>query len=382
MSTTGQVREVTRGTGAALTALCSGSMVLAGRICRCLPVVARWAWEAAAVDAAATAARQEQADRSAKTKAKKVHQARRKAAEAAEAGGEDPGELDLGAVAAPPVAPVRRGALEALAILGFGGLVACGGIASVGRLAWLPVQERLAPYGMWFCVAGGLAWMTAAWMLAPVPAPAADDGQEQNDVLAVEEEPENLEGAEDQAAEAAGPDCGTALLWHVVTALSDAEATKRTGVHLDMLLASAVTRGLLAEGTEVADLRAWVESCGLPTVDKLGMRIEGRPTTRVGVRVDAAAEALGMTPTALLRARSETPERPVGEAPAEAPAMPGPAVGEGPVVAAATTPAQPPAAVPVPAPATAALRLILGGGQDPEQAPSPALSPGPVQEAR
>ncbi|MGW2672523.1 hypothetical protein ACWC5F_31310 [Streptomyces sp. NPDC001272] len=376
MSTAGQVREVTRGTGAALTALCSGSAVLAGRICGCLPVVARWAWEAASVDAAATATRQEQADRSAKARAKKVHQGR---LTAAEAGGEDPGDLDLDAVAAPPVEPVRKGALEALAILGFGGLVACGGAASVGRLMWLSVQEHLAPYGMWVCIAGGLAWMTAAWMLAPVPAPAEDGGQEQDDVQVAQD---GAEEPEDVAAEPAGPDRGTALLLHVLTGLSDAESSKRAGVHLDVLLTSAVARGLLAEGTEQADFRAWVESTGLPTVDKLGMRIEGRPVTRVGLRVDAATEALGMTPTALLRARSEARGRPLGETPVEAPRAPAPAVGEGPAEVAATTPAQVPAEAPVPAPAPAALRLILGGGQDPERTPSPALAHGPIQEAR
>ncbi|MFD8636591.1 hypothetical protein [Streptomyces sp. NPDC059533] len=224
---------------------------------------------------------------------------------------------------------------------------------------WVPTVLTTAP----------AVWVVAALIAGQQgdhgPGAEGDDDQEQP-----------------QDAEPGEADRGTALLLHVLTGLSDAEATKRAGVHLDVLLASAVKRGLLDEGTEVADLRTWVESTGLPTVDKLGMRIEGKPVTRVGVRVDAATAALGMTPTALLEARYEAPTRPLGETPAEAAAAPAPVVGEGPAEAAATTPAQARAGVPVPAPAPAALRLILGGGEDPKQTPSPALSQGPAQEAR
>lgn len=224
---------------------------------------------------------------------------------------------------------------------------------------WVPTVLTTAP----------VVWVVAALIAGQQgdhdPGAEGDDDQEQP-----------------QDAEAGEADRGTALLLHVLTALSDAEFSKRKGVHLDAVLSSAVAARLLAEGTEVADLRGWVESTGLPTVDKLGMRIDGQPTTRVGLRVDAVTEALGMSPTAWLTARSDALVRSSGEAPDEASAVPAPAAGEGPAEAAPSTPATTPAGAPVPAPAPAALQLIPGGLLDPEQTPSPAPSQRQAQGAR
>ncbi|MER5417261.1 hypothetical protein [Streptomyces virginiae] len=360
MSTRDEVKMITRGSGAVVSCLLRGSVVLAGRICRCLPrlvALGPVAWALACRDAAATDEKQQRAFEAAVAAARKAKEV-------------EPEPDDV-----PRVVPVRRPPGEALGFLAAASVVGAGVLGTVVSVTvprlLAAVPEGIGPYAVAVAVVG---WTAAALAVAPPPAPAPteDDGQEQDDD----------QDAQGGAAEADGPDRGTALLLHVLTALSDAEFSRRAGVHLDVLLASAVVRGLLDEGTEQAEFRAWVESTGLPTVDKLGMRIEGKPTTRVGLRVDTATQALGMTPTALLRARSEAPARPLGEASAQAPAVPAAAVGEGPAEAAATTPAQAPAAVPVPAPAPAALRLILGGGQDPEQAPSPTLSQSPAQEAR
>ncbi|MGW6865884.1 hypothetical protein [Streptomyces sp. NPDC054901] len=371
-----QVREIVR-PGSAFTALVSGSVVLAGLLCRCAGRAVGWAWDVASVDAEATGAAQAKADKAARAKASKAKAKARRAAKADQdddAEDEDQEQDDdaEAEVAAPRVKPVRRPAGEAVGLAAFAGVLAAGTAGIAGTLLW-PYVQHLGPFRGVLATAGGLAWMVAAWMLAPSSAPVEGDDQE---TTAAEGNAE----AEEQpgAAEAAGPDRGTELLLHVVTALSDAEFSKRAGAHLDVVLASAVVRGLLDEGTEQAEFRAWVESCGLPTVDKLGMRIEGKPVTRVGLRVDAATEALGMTPTGLLLALSEAPTRPLGETSAEPAAAPAPAVGEGPAEAAASTPAQ----APVPAPDPAALRLILGGRADPEQTPSPTLSQGTVQEAR
>ncbi|MFJ6941172.1 hypothetical protein [Streptomyces sp. NPDC101132] len=374
MSGTGaQVREIVR-PGNALPALVSGSVVLAGLLCRCAGRAAGWLWDVASVDAEATAAAQAKADKAARAKAAKARKAARaKADQDDDVEDDDQEPEDDATVTAPAVRPVRRPVLESLGLAAFGGLLASGAAGTAGTLLW-PYVQQLGPYQGVLLTVGGMGWAVAAWTLAP--AAAEDDGQEPE---AGEQQPD----AEDTAP---APDRGTALLLHVVGALAEAEGAGRAGLHLDVVLASAVAAGLLAEGTEQGEFRAWVEGCGLPTADKVGMRINGRPTTRVGLRIDAATAALGMSPAALLRARAQASVQTPGEtavAAAAAPAgVPAQAVGE----RAAGTPAGTPAEAPVPAPAgtpaPAALRLIPGGLLGPDSAPSPALSKGRAQEAR
>lgn len=225
---------------------------------------------------------------------------------------------------------------------------------------WVPTVLTTAP----------VVWGVAALI-------AGQQGDHDHDSAAEDDDQE-----QPQDTEAGEADRGTALLLHVVTALSDAEYTRRTGVHLDVVLASAVAAGLLAEDTEVSALRAWVEAAGLPTTDKLGMRINGVPTTRVGLRVDAATAALGMTPMALLTARSQASVRDRGEARTEAVSLPAQAVGEGPAEAAAGTPAEAPVPAPASTPVPAALRLIPGGLLDPNSTTSLPVSQGQAQGAR
>ncbi|MEU6213086.1 hypothetical protein ABZ891_24720 [Streptomyces sp. NPDC047023] len=381
MSTGAQVREIVR-PGSAFTALWSGSVVLAGLVCRCGGRALGWAWDVASVDAEATEAAQTKADKAARAKAAKAKA--RKAAKAAKADqdedaedGDDVQEAeDDATVTAPAVKPVRRPVPESLGLAAFGGLLASGAAGTAATLIW-PYAQQLGPYQGVLATAGGLGWAVAAWMLAPAPARAEDDDQEPD------AEAQQVEDAE--AAEAA-PDRGTALLLHVVGALAEAEAAGRAGLHLDVVLASAVAAGLLAEGTEQGEFRTWVEGCGLPTADKVGMRIGGKPTTRVGLRIDAATAALGMSPAALLRARAQAPVTAPGETPAAAavtPAqVPAQGVGERSPEAPADTPAEAPSPAPAGTPAPAALRLIPGGLLDPDSAPSPASSKGRAQEAR
>ncbi|WP_371793777.1 hypothetical protein OG285_38465 [Streptomyces sp. NBC_01471] len=333
----GEIRAVLNARGA-VSALLSGSVVLAGAVCGCAGRVLRWAWAQASTDAEATAAAQ------AKAKAAK-----------AKAGGGDQ-DQEQAEVTAPPVAPVRRPLGEALAYFALGGLLAAGAAGSAGVLL-SPYLGLLTTWKPVIISVGGAGWMIAAWMVAPPPQQPAEDGQD-------DAEGDDLQ---DDAAPIETADRGAALLWHVLQSLADAESARRAGVHLDVVLASATETGLLPEDTEQSDFRAWVESCGLPTVDKLGMRIEGKPVTRVGLRVDAATGVLGTTPTALLQTRpggvAVTPAQPVGDTPAEAPA---------------STPAEVPVEVPVPA----ALRLIPGGRPDPSAAAPLTLSKERVQEAR
>ncbi|WP_420082960.1 hypothetical protein ACN6AT_39385 (plasmid) [Streptomyces sp. JL4002] len=372
MSTGAQVREIVRA-GSAFTSLVSGSVVLAGLLCRCAGRAAGWLWDMASVDADATEAAQAKADKAARAKAAKA----RKAAKAKS--GQDTDARAPGGdaeVAAPRVKPVRRPVPEALGLAAFGGLLASGAAGTAGALLW-PYIQQLGPYQGVLLTAGGLVWMAAAWMLAPVP--GEDDDQEPQ---AGEQQPVDENAGTGEAA----PDRGTALLLHVIGALAEAEAAKRAGLHLDVLLASAVAAGLLAEGTEQGEFRTWLEGCGLPTADKVGMRIGGKPVTRVGLRIDAATAALGMSPAALLQARAQASVTAARETPAEAAAaparVPAQAVGERPAETPAGTPGKAPGPVPAGTSEPAALRLIPGGLLGPGPAPSPALPEGQSQEAR
>ncbi|WP_327436133.1 hypothetical protein OG279_26200 [Streptomyces sp. NBC_01201] len=321
------------GIGTALTALIKGSMVLTGKLCGCITNTGRLAWDSASADPEATAARQVKADAAAQQKALK-----------ARGKNNQDDEEDLSEVTAPPVPTVRRPALEALGVFALGGALAVGALTAAWRLLSPAASQWWAsaePYHYLITTGIGLAWMVAAWMLAP-PEGTADAADE------VEEHDEE-HGLEDEA------DRGTELLWHVVQALASAESAGRAGLHLDVILDSAAEAGLIPEDTELAVLRSWVEAAGLPTEDKVGYRIDGKPVTRAGFKIAAVTEALGMTPAALLQARPETP---AGGAPT-APSQP---VAEPPVEVPASTPAE----TPVPA----VLRLIPGGRQD-----SPAAAP-------
>ncbi|MFB9594037.1 hypothetical protein [Streptomyces racemochromogenes] len=341
------------GPGTALTALVNGSMVLAGRICGCLLHGARLAWDAASADPEATAKLQARADRAAKQKERKARAARRKKKTDDDQDDEDTSDgEDLADVTAPPVALVRRSTLEALAILALGGALAAGAVSAAWRLMGPVAAEwwaALAPYRYLIATGGGLGWMAAAWMVAAPPAPPEDDDQEDWDDDVEDDQDEDVE------EQVPAPDPGTALLLHVIRDLSDAECSKRAGVHLDALLDSATAAGHIPSGTEQSAFRGWLEAAGLPTEDKVGMRIEGKPTTRAGVRIDAATRALGMSPTALLEARQK---------------------------ASLGTPARVPAQAAPEAPAPAVLRLIPGGLLTPSGAAPLAPSQEGVQEAR
>lgn len=376
-----------QGVGAVLTALVSGSLVLGGRICTCLTTSGSRMWETACTDPAATAERQEAADEAARkraaAKAKAAATRRRKRADDGEDDDEDDtGELteeQLSAITAPPVATVRRDTGDALAVLGLGGLLGAAGLYAGAQTVGPMIADLVGGNGSMIVCGGAAVWAVAAWMVSPPPAPAPvpvpaelvedgfedgfeDEEDEEDDLDEGDEEfqEEELDDVED-APPAEHP--GSALLWHVIRDLSDAEATRRTGVHLDVLMDSAVAAGLLPPTTEQGAFRAWLEAAGIPTVEKLGMRIEGKPVTRAGARVDAFTAAHGYSPTALLQA----PRTGSAQAPAEAPA---------------------------PAPVEASvsisrggfLTLIPGGLSDPAPAPSeaPPLPPlqGGTQEAR
>ncbi|MFG2623291.1 hypothetical protein ACGFXC_37365 [Streptomyces sp. NPDC048507] len=419
----GEVRAVGNGMGPVWVVLTRGSVRLLGLGCRCLGALAGGIWRAVSLDPTREAQARAKAVKAAETRQRKraaaAKKARAAAAKAAAADLDDDDDLAedddecladdevpktvvLSAQAETAIrAASARPLWEALALLGLGGAVTAVGVAVL-------VQVVAGPAAAWggqvwdswsgLITTGALtAWTTGALMAGPSLAEAEairatrwaarsakqDQDQDQDHEeepaedekhAAEQEEQQNVEQEEEQPV-----DRGTVLMLHVLRALADAEAARRAGVHLDIVLASASAAGLVSAGTEVPEFRQWVERVGLPTKE-IGMRIGGRPVTRVGVRVDMATEVLGMAPGALLRARSEASVRPLGEAPVEAVRVPAQPVGETPAEPAANTPAAAPVPAPDSTPAAAVLRLIPGGlldpGQDLSPTPSQALSQG------
>ncbi|MGW2177701.1 hypothetical protein ACWCXX_06295 [Streptomyces sp. NPDC001732] len=151
-----------------------------------------------------------------------------------------------------------------------------------------------------------VVFVPVAWVVGR--AAAEEDDTATKPGAATEQPPVN-EAPEDQ---------GEALLRHVVQAMADTEATRHTGLHLDVILASALLGGLVPRDTEVPELKQWVEACGLPVETKFGRRVEGKSVTRPGLRVDAVTKALGRSPAAWLQARSEAP----AEGPTSTPVRP------------------------------------------------------------
>lgn len=296
MSTVEEVRGITRGGGAALTALWSGSMVLGGKLCGCGIAALKWAWDQASVDTEATAAKQAKADKKAQAKAgvKKA------------AADEDDDTEDEPEVSAPPVVPVRRPVAESLGMLALGGVLAAGTVGTVGTLVWPYVQE-LAPWRGVIATVGGLAWMVASWMVAPSPAPAEDNGAE----LA----------AEGDASVPQEGSAADALARHILGRLAELAEQGRPGLHVTSLIDSAQEAQLLAPGAmDKAAMRAWLDASGFPVTKSV--KVQG--DVDYGLRVDRVSEALGMPPAQALAhlsgEGSSTPARAAPQTPAGTPA--------------------------------------------------------------
>ncbi|MFF2262087.1 hypothetical protein ACFVWE_31915 [Streptomyces albidoflavus] len=304
MSTVGaELRVVTRGGRAAMTALVSGSVILTGRLCGCVGAALSRAWDLASVDADATAAVQAKADQRATAKARKAAKAKRAEDDEGDVDQEEP------AVSAPPVRPVRRPAVEALGMLGIGGGLVAGAVATV----WPLVAPHLAVLAAWRGVIASavtLAWMAAAWMVAPAPTAAP-----------VEEDQE----AEEDQEEAASP--ADLLARHVLGQLAELEAAGRRGVHVTALISSAEEAGLLAPGAmDKTTMRAWLPASGIPVTKSV--KVAG--AVDFGLSVAHVTAALGMSPgEALRRLSGEAPEAPVEAPSGEAPEPPAEAPVEG-----------------------------------------------------
>ncbi|WP_461712857.1 hypothetical protein [Streptomyces sp. DSM 41029] len=295
-----ELRAVTRGGGAAMTALVSGSVILTRRLCGCGGAALSWVWDLASVDGEATAAEQYGADMRATAKA--VKSAKAAAKKAAEDGDGQADDQEVRAVSAPPVRPVRRPAVEALGMVGLGGGLVAGAVATV----WPLVAPHLAALAPWRgVIASGvtLAWMAAAWMVAPPQAAPVEEHQEVEEVE--EETPADL------------------LARHVLEQLVEAEAAGRRGVHVTALISSAEAAGLLSPGAmDKAAMREWLPASGIPVTKSV--KVAG--AVDFGVRVVRVTEVLGMSPgEALRRLSGEAPATPAAPSAEGAPEAPAPA---------------------------------------------------------
>ncbi|MEU8886105.1 hypothetical protein [Streptomyces hydrogenans] len=345
-----RVRDVTRGAGAAFTALWSGSIVLTGKICGCIPTILRWGWDQASIDAPATAAAQAEADKKtlAKAKAKatkekaRAAKARKKAADEEDDDEDDDDQEDVEEpeVTAPPVPPVRRPFLESGGMFLIGGILAAGTLGTAVTLA-VPHLQAFSPWKGVIVTVGGLAWMVAAWMLAPTPAPAEEDeDQDEVEVEEFEDTDEDQEEGEPPVSEPQ-PTPGDLLVRHVLAELAELEMAGRPAVHLTTLIASAEEQGLLVPGSmDKLVLRDWLEASGIPVTKQVGIKRKND----YGVRVDRLREALKAAPGEALADLLGGGPRTAQQTPAETPV---PAPAEHP----AQAPAETPTGVPLPAPA-------------------------------
>lgn len=275
--------------GTALTALINGSMVLTGKLCGCVTHTGRLAWDAASADPEATAARQAKADAAAQQKELKARQGKKK----------DDVEEDLSEVTAPPVAPVRRPALEALGVLGLGGALVAGALSAAWRLVspeagqWWADME---PYRYLIITGAGLAWMAAAWMVSPPP-PAAKAAKGAKDAKGglvdredVDQEDLEQDVLEDVDGEWLTVDDIAAMVRRVA-----ARHPRHLGVHLSDLLPEPEL-----EGWEQAELKvALGDDWGLPVSSIKLTFAGGHARTRDGVRLEHLPAAPATVPGAV-----------------------------------------------------------------------------------
>jgi hypothetical protein len=211
-------------------------------------------------------------------------------------------------------------------LAGGAGLAVTAGAAGV--LAW--VARAYVPF-----LAGGaaVAWVVAAWVAAPRREPTTCNDHEQ---WAGEQRPET------------DPHHGArAIARAVITAVADADRDGYKGVHLAELL-DQLRADELTQADEVSQLRAWLETVGIPT--NRNLKRDGKGPTW-GVRVDELAAALGRPLRDALRALDQTPAE-------AAPEPPGPAGQEAPVGPLPGAEDQPPperSLIPVPSPSPGAV---------------------------
>lgn len=335
-----------QGVGPALTALISGSMILGGKICRCLPVAAKWAWDMAAQDGVATAEKQEEADKAArkraaaKLKARRSRRRKRAADDDTDLDSDDQDEEDIDpdTVTAPPVAPVVRGRGDTCGVLGIGLGIGAGALYAAWKVVGEDIAALLAPQQPLILCGGGLVWMAAAWMVAP-PLPVAKVKEDQDDDPDDEFEDEDLDDDVDEDAETARTylSPGQKLQRHILARLAELEDQYggKGGLHVVSLITSAEEAGLLSPGAMTKkQMRDWLEASNFP-VAKSTRQPKGVPSlgseVDYGIKVEELSGVLGSSVSVAFRNMYPTPVETPPPAPVRTPAQtPAPAPAEAP----------------------------------------------------
>ncbi len=298
VSATTEVRDITRGTGVALKALVSGSMVLSGRICGCIGRALAWSWDHASADIEAT--------REAQAKADKTTNSKNRRSKKNPQSDEDSDDKEAGPGISRPVKTIRRPVQESIAMLAFGAVLVAGGIATVGAVIW-PYMQALSPWRGLIAAGGGIAWMVAAWMVAPPLQHVHESVDEDEDDQPGDEEPwdEEMDDDEDDVdAESISP--GNALTRHVLTQMSWLEKTHghTGGLHVVSLIASAEREGILApDSMSKKSMREWLKDSSFP-VAKSTRQPKGVPVlgseVDYGVKTQELSAVLGGSATQVL----------------------------------------------------------------------------------
>ncbi|MFF3547626.1 hypothetical protein ACFYXD_38065 [Streptomyces platensis] len=166
----------------------------------------------------------------------------------------------------------------------------------------------------------------AAKAEAEVARAAAEDRKAQTDSEVVD----LVKGSPADGQEHEGQGDGETVGLEDVAPIIVTAAGKRGGVHLREVLARDAAAAGLLEGWTVSDLRTALEEVWeVPCDPNMGYRVDGRPTTTVGVRVAALPAPLrgggqgcpagtpsGPAPEAPASTPSEVPSGPAPEAPA------------------------------------------------------------------
>ncbi|MEU4077548.1 hypothetical protein [Streptomyces venezuelae] len=244
----------------------------------------------------------------------------------------------------------RAAADDAIERVGLGCLILLFAGVVIAGLIWLfmwLVWPYIAPYAPVGGAVLAVAWVIAAWMIAPPPQETTTRNDHEKSAGEQEEESEQ--------------DRFTRLLARFVVAAVRDAAPEHMGVHISELLGRLQQESRGFEGWEQVQLREFCTAAGIPV--SRNVRAKGKGPTW-GVRADELQEAFGTS----LDEALETLARPAPRAPSEEPpATPAqaedtppattltPPPAEGPV----TTLTAPPAEAPVPPPPSAPVQPRL-----------------------
>ncbi|KFG71426.1 hypothetical protein [Streptomyces mutabilis] len=245
---------------------------------------------------------------------------------------------------------------DAIERVGLGCLILLFAGVVIAGLTWL-FMWLVWPHITAYVPVGGavltVAWVIAAWMIAPPP----QETTTRNDH-------EKSAGEQEESEQ----DRFTRLLARFVVAAVRDAAPEHMGVHISELLRRLQQEARGFEGWEQLQLRKWCTAAGIPV--SRNVRAKGKGPTW-GVRADELQEAFGTSLDEALK----TLARPAPRPPSEAPPIPAQAADEGPVTPVTSPPAEAPAPAPPSVPVKASASAPPSTSVEPHLQTVPAPSP-------